>query len=412
MRVVRRSLALALTSITALLSASGCRDAASQDLGNRAAAGASSSDWTVRSGEVRECQLLSGELVAERAESLIVPPISGWQAQIRWLAKDGSEVKAGDPVAIFDSSGLAADVEEKKLKATEAERELERKSADAETQAAEKRYAIEEKRTALEKARIKADVPPDLLPLAEYQERQRALARAKGELEKAQRALETQLATSRADLEVDRISLAASRREIEMAERSRSALTLAAPRGGLVLIGRHPWEDREMREGDSVWVGMAVASLPDLSTLGVRARLADVDDGRIAPGMAATCTLDAYPREALPCRIEEISTLAGEAAKGARLRRAFAVRVSLARADPKRMLPGMSVRVDVCGTGRRGLIAPRAGLDLGSNPPLARLAGGGEKRVRVGACGPFDCQVLEGLAAGERLRGPGEAVAR
>lgn len=383
-----------------MIAALGCQDAVGS-----AAVDPAPSDLVVRQGEVRSCQLLTGELVAERAEVLSVPQVPTWQAQIRWLAKDGAEVKAGDPVAIFDSGALASDVEEKKLKATEAERELERKAAEAATQVAEKRFAIEEKRTAVGKARTRAEVPPELIPQAEYQERQRALARAEGDLAKAERALETQTATSQADLEVDRISLATSRREIDTAERGRSALTLAAPRAGLVLIGRHPWEDRELREGDSVWVGMSIASLPDLSTLGIRARLADVDDGRIAPGMAATCTLDAYPREALRCRIEEISALAGEAAKGARLRRAFAVRVSLAGADPKRMLPGMSVRVETCGAPESGLLAPRAGLDLATNPPRARLAKGGFAAVRLGACGPFDCRVLAGLAVGQKLRG-------
>ncbi len=394
-------------TLPVVLAALGCRDAV-----GAAAVDAALPELAVRQGEVRSCQLLTGELVAERAEVMSVPPVPGWQVQIRWLAKNGAEVKAGEPIAIFDSSALASDVEEKKLKVAEAERELERKTAEADTTAAEKRYAIEEKRTAVGKARTRAEVPAELVSQAEYQERQRALARAEGELVKAERALATQGATGRADLEVDRISLATSRREIETAERGRSALSLVAPRAGLVLIGRHPWEDRELREGDSVWVGMSIASLPDLASLGVLARLADVDDGRIAAGMAATCTLDAYPGEALACRIEEISALAGEAAKGARLRRAFAARVSLAGADPRRMRPGMSVRVEACGAPQSGLLAPRAGLDLSTTPPQARLAAGGTAAVRLGECGPFDCRVLSGLSVGQRLRAANEGLTR
>src|SRR6185295_8828557 len=241
MRAVRRSLAL-LVLCFPLFAALGCQGAVGS-----AAVDTSQPELTVRQGEVRPCQLLTGELVAEQAEVLSVPQVPSWQAQIRWLAKDGSEVKAGDPVAIFDSGALASDIEEKKLQATEAERKLEQKMAEAETNAAEKRYAIEEKRTAVGKARTKAEVPPELVPQAEYQERRRELARAEGELAKAERALATQVATGRADLEVDRISLAASRREIDTAERGRSALSLTAPRAGLVLIGKHPWEDRELR---------------------------------------------------------------------------------------------------------------------------------------------------------------------
>jgi len=35
--------------------------------------------------------------------------------------------------------------------------------------------------------------------------------------------------------------------------------------------------------------------IPDLSTMKVVARLSDVDDGRIAAGDRAVCTLDTYP---------------------------------------------------------------------------------------------------------------------
>lgn len=358
----------------------------------------------VRRGELRACQLLTGELVAEKAESMIVPQAPGWQVQIRWLARDGSLVAAGEPVAIFDSGSSGSDLEDKKLKAAESARELERLAAEGESKAAEKRYAVEEKRTALEKARARAKVPAELLPLAEVQERARAAERAEADLEKAERALATGLAASRADVLIKRIELDRSRREIAAAEAGRAALTLTAPRSGLVLVGRHPWEDRELREGDSVWVGMTVASLPDLSSLGVLARLSDVDDGRIASGMAASCVLDAYPDRLLPCRIGDISAVAGEAARGARLRRAFAVHVALSGADPERMRPGMSVRVEVCAAPRKGLLAPRAGLDLSVSPPRARLAAGSETPVRLGPCDPLDCLVASGLDAGARLR--------
>ena len=49
------------------------------------------------------------------------------------------------------------------------------------------------------------------------------------------------------------------------------------------LTGDHPWEGRKLQEGDTVWVGMTVASLPDLDSMIVEASLSDVDDGRIAP---------------------------------------------------------------------------------------------------------------------------------
>jgi len=64
----------------------------------------------------------------------------------------------------------------------------------------------------------------------------------------------------------------------------------------------------------------------------------------------------------------------------------------------------MSVRVEV-ETGRREdvLLAPRAALDLGSDPPRASSKGGRARRP-PGACNAHDCVVEEGLAESEPLR--------
>jgi len=39
----------------------------------------------------------------------------------------------------------------------------------------------------------------------------------------------------------------------------------------------------------------------------VHAELSDVDDGRVAVGMAGTCTLDAYPRDPITCTVKELT---------------------------------------------------------------------------------------------------------
>src|SRR5262249_12923081 len=154
-----------------------------------------------------------------------------------------------------------------KLSAAEAEKELARTEAEARSAAAEKAFAVEQKRTDLRKAQVAAQVPPDLLAQREIQERQLAVRRAEVELAKAEEDLAAHRKTSAADLEVRRIALEKSRREISQAENAIADLTLSAPRDGIVLIGDHPWEGRKLREGDSVFVGLSVASLPDLSTM-------------------------------------------------------------------------------------------------------------------------------------------------
>jgi multidrug efflux pump subunit AcrA (membrane-fusion protein) len=261
-------------------------------------------------------------------------------------------------------------------------------------------------RSAQEQAKILAEVPKDILPLREYQERQLALKRAETDLAKAEEALATQEKVSAADVQVQKISLEKSQRNIRNAEEAIDALTLKAPRAGMVLVGQHPFEGRKFQIGDSVWTGMPVASLPELSSMVVEASLSDVDDGRIAAGSEVLCTLDAYPSTTYRGRVVGISPVARESQRSPLLRY-FPVRIALAAADPRRMRPGMSVRVEVLGPETRGaLLVPRAALDFAdrAGSPRALLASGGSAAVKLGACSASECVVESGLAEGTRLR--------
>lgn len=410
------SLSLRLTLLLTALCAAGCAGAAEGDRGGGA-------ELIVRRGDLRPRLLLTGELAAAHAEELKVPRTPSWQVQVRWIAEDGTVVRAGDRVVELDNSSFTRELEEKRASAADATTELARKQAEARSSRAEKEFAVDQRRSELAKARLAASIPTDLLSSREYQDRQLALSRAEVELAKAEKDLAAQRQGSGADLEVQRITLRRSEREIAQAETAIDALTLRAPRAGIILAANHPWEGRKIREGDNVWVGMTVAVLPDLSTLQVEADLSDVDDGRVKPGMDAICTLDAYPSQSFHGRVVDISAVAREAQRQPLLR-SFAVRVRLDRLSPEKMRPGMSVRVEVFGPELRNrLLVPRAALDFSPMPlsprgegavtprPRVRLAGGpGEgggsvREVRLGPCDASSCVVEQGLEEGARLRG-------
>lgn len=356
----------------------------------------------VRRGELRPRMLLTGELAAARALELKVPRTRTSQLQIRWMERDGTPVRAGQTLVEFDNSSFTAELEEKRLKASEAADELERQEAEARSAAAEKIFLVEKNQTEVAKARLRANLPADIIAAREVQERQLDLRRAEAELAKALTDLEAHRETSAAELKVKRIDLERSRREIHEAEEAIAALSLRAPRDGMVLAGTHPWEGRKLQEGDDVWSGMTVAILPELGSMVVEARLSDVDDGRIAPGLEAVCALDAYPVERFPCRVDEIAPVAREESRSS-LRRHFPVRLSLGRVDP-RMRPGMSVRVEVLGPEIRGLLVPRAALDLSRDVPRVRLADGGAKEIRLGPCNALECLAESGVEEGIQVR--------
>ena len=189
--------------------------------------------------------------------------------------------------------------------------------------------------------------------------------------------LHTEAKASGSDVQIKKISLDKSRREIHTAEGTIDALSLKAPRDGMVLVGTHPFEGRKFQVGDSIWPGMPVATLPDLSSMMVEANLSDVDDGRIKPGMQVLCTLDAYPDTTYRGRVVDISPVAREMRRSPLLHY-FPVRIALEKADTRRMRPGMSVRVEVMAAETEGRPAGAAGgPGLRRGGPRALLAGGG-----------------------------------
>lgn len=348
------------------------------------------SDGPVHRGDFESYLLLTGDLEAVRSTQLTAPNVPVSELQIRWMEEDGAFVRAGQRVLEFDNSTFAGEIEDKKLTRRKEQRELHRLEAQSRADAGEKAFAVQTRKVELEKALLEADVPKEFLPLREFQEKQLALERARTELEKARQELETHVRTQAEEKALKELQLEKTVYEIVVAEEAIQALSLEAPIGGVLVVATIPWEDRKVQVGDNVWPGFLLLSIPDLSEMRVRARLSDVDDGRLQPGMKAVVTLDAHPEVDFEGYVSSITPVAQETGPGS-LRRAFTVNVRLSRTDPERMRPGMAARVRVTTETRKdALLAPRSSLDVSRTPNSV--------------CSLFECVVEETPSIGEKRR--------
>ena len=352
--------------------------------------------------DVADRVLLTGALHAASAIDLQVPRTDSWQISLRWLAEDGTQVKAGDRVIEYDNSAETKQLEQEKLTYIEAEMTLRSAQALAQISAAQKKTELEQAKIALEKATLLADVPADLLSGHDAQERQLEKKRQQIAVEKAQGQLKSQLEQDALEIQVKQIELDKAKRTIDSAEKAIKDLVVTAPRDGTFVVGTD-WQGRKFHSGDNLWPGMTIASIPDPNTpMEVEADESDVDDGRVHVGMAGACTLDAYPTEALACSVKSITPVAS--IKGEQsLRRAFVVLLELPKTDP-RMRPGMSVKVELHGAPIAGaLVVPRGALVF-AKQVRARLADGSMRDVTVGPCDAQGCVVEKGLAEGEAVQ--------
>lgn len=363
----------------------------------------------VSRGALEDRVVLGGELDAADSSELVVPRTQGWQISIRYIAKDGAPVAEGDRLMELDNSAITQRLRELELGIIRAANELVAQRARDAIDLADKELEVEKQRIAVAKAEIDAVIPATLISRRQWQENQLTLERARSAHASAVEALKAARQGAALEEKVKRIDYDKAQRALEIAEAQLDAVVLRAPHDGILLISDHPWFGRRLEVGDVVQPGMSAVKVSSSATIKIVAQLSDVDDGRIETGMKADCVLDAYPDTVHAGTVTAISAIARQPTEGSP-RRFFEVEIALDKTDTETMRPGMSARVDVVARRAEDLIvAPRAGLDVESEPPRARLAGGGEREIAIDFCTAQACAVSSGLAAGDELRYPEDA---
>jgi multidrug efflux pump subunit AcrA (membrane-fusion protein) len=380
-----------------LLLALGCSRGASQE------AVRASAPLVVSRGAIEDRIILSGEVEAVSSDNLVVPRTPSWMISVRWLAADGSMVKKGDRVVEFDSSSFTTTIEDKRMAIVRAEGELASQEARDRATLADKEMEVDRKKAELAKAGIEAGVPSDLYPRRLYQEKQMALHTQRDALAKAEEDLRAQRRSASLDQKIKQVALVRARRDLTDVDRLLEDLTLRAPRDGMVQIAINRRENRKYLVGDQAFPGWAVATLPELTSLQVRARLSDVDDGAARQGMPAECVLDAYPGKVFRGAITQVTPVARAEGRDS-TRRFFDVVITLDGAAPELMRPGMSVRVEVI---RRrldkALLVPRVAVTSWPGKARVRVAGGREEAVDIEWCSETACVVRGGLLEGTNV---------
>ena len=353
-----------------------------------------SQNSAIRRGDFRQTLLLSGTLTARNSDKILIPRMPEWETTIRWMVDDGASVLEGDRLVELDTAQIASEIENKITAQQQAVNALASKRAEIDGQLAEKQFSYEGGRIALRKAEIAAEVPVDVIDRKTYDEAQLALEQAKVQYDKALAELEGHEAASEAELDVLRVDLRKSAREVAEARRAIETMALRAPQSGIAVAAENRREDRKFQVGDTIWVGATVMEIPDLRRMSVEARLSDVDDGKVTLGMIVTCTLDAYPDRRYRGVVRVISPVAQESGRRSDQRH-FLTRIDLDEADQEIMQPGMSVRVEVETAVRDDvLLVPRQALDFTDDGVVVKLADGSRRPVELGPCNATVC-VLE-----------------
>lgn len=295
---------------------------------------------------------IDGEIVARSSAAIMPPAIDNlWQLNITQLTADGRPVKQGDVVVTFDGGEVQKNLVEKQSALNEKQTQLSRLRLDLAERERNEELATAEQRARLEKAQRKATQPVELLRRVDYQklaiereqaEAQMTLTEKRERLAAEQRTQELRLLTSEiGQLETDVAQLTSSL----------AALRVTAPRDG-VMLHKSNWQGEKFDVGSQVWRGMAVAEIPDLATLAVRAQLPERELTRLQPGARARVSVEGGAGRALSARVEEIGRVVRSKS---RVQPVPVLDVMLAlEGEVEGLKPGQPVRVEILDAAARG----------------------------------------------------------
>lgn len=197
-------------------------------------------------------------------------------------------------------------------------------------------------------------------------------------------------------------------REAEAALASRqSAVRLAQEREGWVVL-RAPLTGTVTtilkRAGDPLREGDEVLTIVDLAEPYLRVAVDERDVGRVSTGQEVRIVFDAYPERVMTARVGRIVPAVD------RLTKAADVLVPLPADRPAMKLDLTATVNIVTGVVENALTVPRGALEGSGAERTAFVIGAGgraaARAVKVGACDEERCQVIDGLAPGERVIAP------
>lgn len=365
--------------------------------------------YTVTKGQIIKEIVLTGELKAARSTSISTPNIrSSFSNTVSFLAPEGSLVKKGERIVEFDDSSLMSNKSEAERTLDEAKLNIEKKKADLEAERCDLLNAVAQAESTLKQDELYGKISKDLLPGNTYQKYQLNVTKSKLSLQKAKEQLDNFQKSYDSEMALVEIKRSQAEIDLKKIESDMALLKIDAPQDGILIYGDNWTSNRKVQPGDSVFQGMEVASLPDLSSMQVVGNVYDTEYSLLTPDTRCTVTLDSLPGYHVDGRIVSLTSV-GSRKSFTSTKKVFQTIVQLDKVDTAIIKPGMTARVRVpLLLAKETTTIPREYLGIdsqgrfyvlkGTNPKTATI-----QTVTVGATGDRFVQAMSGISPGDPL---------
>ncbi|MGY0799369.1 HlyD family secretion protein [Lysobacter sp. A286] len=290
--------------------------------------------------------VLTGEVQAIGAQTIYVPQAYSSPVVLRYFVSEGERVKQGEVVLRIDMSTSAAQIIELDAQIVQAKARMANEIAELRVKAVDAELALVEAQAEQATAQIDAGIPAGLISGLDYDRYQGELVRTTREsaLKDKELAAAGAAITRRqtdGNLEIDKLAIQRDfhTARVETAE-------VRAERDGVVVHGFDNWSGGRIDEGSSVRPGSKAGEVVSGGTMKVKAWALEPDRNGLKVGQTVTLAFDALPGDETGGRIVAIG-----GAPDTKLEwgdgRYFTIDIELSGQGGLKLLPGMSVRVDV-----------------------------------------------------------------
>jgi len=301
-----------------------------------------------RKGEFQVIVSCRGDLVAGTSVQ-VTAPVNVPNLQIVWMATPGGAVKAGDSILRFDSSGAERQLREKEAALKQAAASLEQAEAEARIKLEQDKLELANLKHTFERAKLEVS-KSEILSAIQAEEAQvnAGLAETKMRVQEATLELnKTSSASKIASLVTARDKIQA---EVELTKRRITQMEVRSPGDGIVSFQMNysqGWMNaKPFKVGDNVWPGSIIAEIPDIRTLQLKAKVEEIERGRITIGQDVRIIMDPFPEKPFTGKLASISPLTERSFEEWPPMRNFRAFGSLKEVDDK-LRPGMNGRLDI-----------------------------------------------------------------
>jgi HlyD family secretion protein len=284
----------------------------------------------------------TGEIQAIKSISISSPNIS-WRygsLKITQIVKDGSEVKTGDTVLVFDPS-------EVKKAIVEAESRLEMSYAELEKLKAQQQSDMEELKSDYEVTRLSQEISKIKFESAGYEavikrkEIQLNLETANIALDRAKEQISNTAKIQAEDVKQKKLSIDQDITKLKEANETVNKLYLVSPSPGIAIISINWSSNNKLQIGDQCWSGYPLIQLPDLTKLKATIQVNEVDISKITKGLKVEIKPDEFSDSIYYGEVISVANLAINKDGTAKIK-VFPVDIII-KENGGKLLPGLSV---------------------------------------------------------------------